>query len=139
MKDIPDAPVLEMTKGYIEFNNVCFHYQPEKPILKNVSFVVPPGNTVALVSWNISSKLYNYVIGTSLAICIIMLLAHHLQSVELCYWQRTSKLYHVIGTSLAICIIMLLAHHLQSVELCYWQRSSKLYHYVIGISLTIYH
>lgn len=37
--------------GKLEFENVNFCYQPEKAILKNVSFVVEPGQTVALVNY----------------------------------------------------------------------------------------
>jgi ABC-type multidrug transport system fused ATPase/permease subunit len=33
----------------IEFDNVCFHYQPERAILKNVSFSILPGQTLAIV------------------------------------------------------------------------------------------
>lgn len=49
VKDVPNAPPLEITKGEIEFRDVSFHYDPRKPILKNVSFCVPPGHTYALV------------------------------------------------------------------------------------------
>ena len=38
-----------MHQGRIEFRDVYFHYLPEKPILKSISFVVEPGETVALV------------------------------------------------------------------------------------------
>lgn len=33
----------------IEFRNVSFGYQNSKPILKNLSFFVPPGKKVAIV------------------------------------------------------------------------------------------
>lgn len=36
-------------KGEIEFNNVTFGYEPSKPILKNVSFKVKAGQTVAIL------------------------------------------------------------------------------------------
>uniref|UniRef100_A0A1B0AAF4 ATP-binding cassette sub-family B member 6 n=1 Tax=Glossina pallidipes TaxID=7398 RepID=A0A1B0AAF4_GLOPL len=35
--------------GSIEFNNVTFGYSPEKTVLRNVSFTVPSGKTVAIV------------------------------------------------------------------------------------------
>lgn len=47
--DAVNAGSLKLSKGEIRFNNVSFSYQPERPILKNVSFVVPAGHTVALV------------------------------------------------------------------------------------------
>jgi ATP-binding cassette subfamily B protein len=36
-------------KGDIKFENVSFAYEPERPILKNVSFEVPAGKMVAIV------------------------------------------------------------------------------------------
>lgn len=50
--DVQDSPVAKdivITNGMIEFENVCFYYQPERPILKNVSFSILPGQTVAIV------------------------------------------------------------------------------------------
>lgn len=49
VRDAPDAQPIQMQGGRIEFKNVYFHYQPEKPILKDVSFVVEEGKTLALV------------------------------------------------------------------------------------------
>ena len=40
---------LQITTGCIEFRNVYFHYNPEKPILRDITFTVHPGETVALV------------------------------------------------------------------------------------------
>ena len=47
--DAPNAQPIQIQGGRIEFKNVYFHYQPEKPILKNVSFLVEEGKTLALV------------------------------------------------------------------------------------------
>ncbi|WP_201240995.1 ABCB family ABC transporter ATP-binding protein/permease [Rhodobium orientis] len=47
--DKPDAPDLDVAAGAIRFENVSFHYDPDRPILKNISFEVPPGKTVAIV------------------------------------------------------------------------------------------
>lgn len=47
--DAPGAGPLIVNKGQVEFANVTFGYTPERTILKNVSFTVPPGKTVALV------------------------------------------------------------------------------------------
>ena len=52
IKDNPGARNLELQKvnqGTIEFRNVSFSYRPEKQILKDISFTVPAGKTVALV------------------------------------------------------------------------------------------
>ncbi len=49
IKDKPGALPLVVTKGAVRFENVSFHYDPDRPILKNVSFEVPPGKMVAIV------------------------------------------------------------------------------------------
>ena len=47
--DRPGAKPLRVTKGEIKFENVFFDYDPERQILKNVSFEVPAGKMVAIV------------------------------------------------------------------------------------------
>jgi ABC-type transport system involved in Fe-S cluster assembly fused permease/ATPase subunit len=47
--DRPGARPLRVTKGEIKFENVSFAYDPERQILKNVSFEVPAGKMVAIV------------------------------------------------------------------------------------------
>ncbi len=47
--DRPDAEPLHVAGGAVDFDNVWFGYHPERPVLKGVSFHVPPGHTVALV------------------------------------------------------------------------------------------
>ena len=47
--DRPGAKTLRVKKGEIKFENVSFAYDPERQILKNVSFEVPAGKTVAIV------------------------------------------------------------------------------------------
>jgi ATP-binding cassette, subfamily B, heavy metal transporter len=47
--DKPDAQALSIDKGAIVFKDVHFHYDPDRPILKGVSFEVPAGKTVAVV------------------------------------------------------------------------------------------
>ncbi|HKA99325.1 MAG TPA: ABC transporter ATP-binding protein/permease [Methyloceanibacter sp.] len=47
--DRPGAKPLRVGKGEIRFENVTFAYDPERPILKNVSFTVPAGKMVAIV------------------------------------------------------------------------------------------
>ncbi|MBT9368500.1 ABC transporter ATP-binding protein/permease [Rhizobium sp. CSW-27] len=47
--DRPDARPLAIENGRITFRDVHFAYDPERPILKGVSFEVPAGKTVAIV------------------------------------------------------------------------------------------
>lgn len=47
--DSNDAKTLSITQGKIEFKQVNFHYDPARPILKNVSFTVQAGHKVAVV------------------------------------------------------------------------------------------
>lgn len=54
--DVPDAKDLQLDQGCVEFRDVCFSYDKERQILKNVSFVVPHGQTVALVGTTGSGK-----------------------------------------------------------------------------------
>lgn len=49
VKDIPGAPDLVASRGKIQFENVGFFYKAERPILKNISFEVNPGQTLAIV------------------------------------------------------------------------------------------
>ena len=47
--DKPVAKPLAVTAGEISFNNVVFSYEPNRVILKGISFRVPAGKTVAVV------------------------------------------------------------------------------------------
>ena len=49
IRDSKDAKDLITTDSEIEFRNVHFHYDPDRPILKDISFTVPAGKTVAFV------------------------------------------------------------------------------------------
>jgi ATP-binding cassette, subfamily B, heavy metal transporter len=49
VSDQPDAPELVLNGGTLEFNHVDFGYDARRPILKDVSFTVPSGKTVAIV------------------------------------------------------------------------------------------
>src|SRR5450830_1326345 len=48
IKDAPAAAPLKVTSGTIRFENVAFSYEPERRILKGISFEVPAGKTVAV-------------------------------------------------------------------------------------------
>ncbi|HEY8442224.1 MAG TPA: ABC transporter ATP-binding protein/permease [Xanthobacteraceae bacterium] len=49
IKDKPGARQLQVRRGQIRFENVSFAYEPERQILKGLSFEVPAGHTVAVV------------------------------------------------------------------------------------------
>lgn len=49
VQDVKDAPHLEVKKGEVEFIDVEFSYSPDRPILKNITFKVPAGKSLALV------------------------------------------------------------------------------------------
>jgi ATP-binding cassette subfamily B protein len=47
--DAEDAPAAPEGRGVIEFRNVSFSYTPEQPLIRDLSFRVEPGQTVAIV------------------------------------------------------------------------------------------
>ncbi|HYQ20185.1 MAG TPA: ABC transporter ATP-binding protein/permease [Xanthobacteraceae bacterium] len=49
IKDKPSAKPLDIKRGAIRFENVSFAYDPEREILKGISFEVPAGHRVAVV------------------------------------------------------------------------------------------
>jgi ATP-binding cassette subfamily B protein len=49
IQDIPGAVPLIVTSGNVRFDNVHFSYEPDRPILKGLSFEVPAGKTFAIV------------------------------------------------------------------------------------------
>jgi ATP-binding cassette subfamily B protein len=71
VKDRPHATDLVVKQGQIAFDNVSFAYQPERPILKNVSFKIEAGHKVAIVGHSgagkstISRLLYRFYDVTS--------------------------------------------------------------------------
>lgn len=56
VEDRPDAPPLVRGPGSFTFQNVTFGFDPERPILHDVSFEVPPGAVVAIVGPTGSGK-----------------------------------------------------------------------------------
>ena len=56
VEEAPDAEALPSSQGEIEFDHLRFHYSPERPILKDVSFCIPNGHKVALVGTSGSGK-----------------------------------------------------------------------------------
>jgi len=49
IKDLPGAKPLAVTAGNVRFDDVRFSYDPERAILKGLTFEVPAGKTVAIV------------------------------------------------------------------------------------------
>ncbi len=49
IQDAPDALPLPVTQGHVRLENVRFGYQPDRPIIKNMSLEAMPGQTIALV------------------------------------------------------------------------------------------
>lgn len=49
IKDSPNAKPLVVREGTLRFEDVRFSYDPEREILKGISFEVPAGHTVAIV------------------------------------------------------------------------------------------
>ena len=54
--DLPEAPTLQVDEGRVEFNKVSFRYRSDRPIIKNLSFNIPSGKTLALVGHSGSGK-----------------------------------------------------------------------------------
>lgn len=49
ISDLPSSKPLKFENGQVKFDRVEFAYDERKPTLKNVTFTVPSGKTVALV------------------------------------------------------------------------------------------
>ena len=49
VQDLPAAPDLQVSGGAVNFNNVAFAYQADRPILHDISFTIPAGHTLAVV------------------------------------------------------------------------------------------
>ncbi len=49
IEDAPDAQALALSSGQVEFRDVHFSYNADRPILKGVNFSIPAGHTVAVV------------------------------------------------------------------------------------------
>ncbi len=54
--DRPNATTLAAGRGEIRFNNIHFAYNPDRPILHDISFTVPAGRKVAVVGQSGSGK-----------------------------------------------------------------------------------
>jgi ATP-binding cassette subfamily B protein len=54
--DLPNAVDLPRMRGRVEFQNVRFAYDPERPVLRDIDFIAEPGQTIALVGHTGSGK-----------------------------------------------------------------------------------
>ncbi|TVY75636.1 Heavy metal tolerance protein [Lachnellula suecica] len=49
INDSPNAKPMKLSQGLVKFDRVSFAYDKRKPTLSDVTFIVPPGKSVALV------------------------------------------------------------------------------------------
>jgi ATP-binding cassette subfamily B protein len=56
IEELAGQPRLHATRGEVEFEHVSFHYEPERPVLVDVSFRIEPGTTLAVVGRSGSGK-----------------------------------------------------------------------------------
>jgi ATP-binding cassette subfamily B protein len=74
--DAPDAKPLDVRGGHVRFEDVHFGYEPEREILKGLSFDAPPGTRLAIVGPSGAGKstiarlLYRFYDPTAGRICV---------------------------------------------------------------------
>jgi ATP-binding cassette subfamily B protein len=56
VRDRTNASALTITNGRVSFESVSFSYEPERPILRDVSIDIPAGQTIAIVGPSGSGK-----------------------------------------------------------------------------------
>jgi ABC-type multidrug transport system fused ATPase/permease subunit len=56
VEDASNAKEITIEKGKVEFRNVTFGYVKDRPVLKNVSFIVSPGEKIAILGATGSGK-----------------------------------------------------------------------------------
>lgn len=56
IEDADDAKALQLTQGEVVFENVYFAYNPDRAILKHITFTIPASNIVAIVGPSGSGK-----------------------------------------------------------------------------------
>jgi ABC-type multidrug transport system fused ATPase/permease subunit len=56
VEDLPDAKDIKIEKGKLELENVTFGYVKDRPVLKNITFTVQPGERIAILGATGSGK-----------------------------------------------------------------------------------
>jgi ATP-binding cassette subfamily B protein len=56
VEDLPGAHLLVRGAGAVRFEHVDFHYQPERPILRDLDFSIEPGQKLAIVGHSGAGK-----------------------------------------------------------------------------------
>ncbi|HCJ1109657.1 TPA: ABC transporter ATP-binding protein [Legionella pneumophila] len=54
--DLPNAQPLQVTQGQLSFSEVSFHYENNKPLFKNLTITINPGEKVGLVGYSGGGK-----------------------------------------------------------------------------------
>ncbi|MGK7949008.1 MAG: ABC transporter ATP-binding protein [Xenococcaceae cyanobacterium] len=49
IREKPEAIELPVVKGKVEYSEICFGYNQDRPVIKDISLVAQPGETIALV------------------------------------------------------------------------------------------
>ena len=84
--DTKDPVKLENLKGEIEFDDVCFHYVANRPILRNMSFKIKQGDYIGLVGHtgagkstiaNLITRMYDVISGS------IKIDGHNIKNIEI--------------------------------------------------------
>jgi ATP-binding cassette, subfamily B, bacterial len=89
--DRPGARTLKRARGDVEFRSVAFEYEPDRPVLRDVSFRASPGEVVALVGptgagkTTLASLLLRFYDPAQGAVLVD---GHDLRDLELCSLRR---------------------------------------------------
>ena len=91
ISDVKNPVELNEIKGDITFDQVCFHYAPNRPILKDVSFEIHAGDHVGLVGHtgsgkstiaNLITRMYDTISGT------ISIDGHNIKEIKIASLRR---------------------------------------------------
>ena len=83
--DVENPVKIEALKGDIEFDDVCFHYLANRPILRNMSFKIKQGDYIGLVGHtgagkstiaNLITRMYDVISGS------IRIDGHNIKNIE---------------------------------------------------------
>ncbi len=82
IEDRSDAVRIGTPRGDIRFENVCFGYSPDRPVLNNVSFAIRPGECVAITGPTGSGKT---------TLLMLLMRFYDVNSGEFAGWARPSR------------------------------------------------